>query len=506
MPIVNSLVSWYLKKRVPFINRIMLEPHAVQEEQLTKLLRHAELTYFGTKANFGTIRNYEDFKRNVPITNYDGFKPYIDKILAGKQNVIWPSDTRWFAKSSGTTNDKSKFIPVTYESLDECHFQGGKDALLFYLLQNTDSNLFDGKGLVVGGSNNVNKLNEESFYGDLSAVMMQNMPFWAHYLRTPELAIALMNNWDEKVEKMAKATLNEDVTNISGVPTWTIVLIEKLYEITGKNCLIDIWPNMELYIHGGVSFTPYRERFKRLIKSSQVNYLETYNASEGFFGIQDDLNRDDMLLMLDYGVFYEFMPMIEYGKENPKTLSIGEVKKDENYALIISTNAGLWRYIVGDTIKFTSTKPYRLKITGRTKHFINAFGEELMIENADNAISKTCKNLNANIVDYTAAPIYISETQKGGHEWLIEFDKMPENLTEFTLNLDNHLKENNSDYEAKRYKDMAMQLPKIHALPKGTFSNWLKNKQKLGGQHKVPRLSNNRDILEEILGTLSTSV
>lgn len=506
MPIVNSLVSWYLKKRVPFIDRIMLEPHAVQEEQLTKLLRHAELTFFGSKANFSKIRNYEDFKKQVPVTNYDGFKPYIDQILLGKQNVVWPSDTRWFAKSSGTTSDKSKFIPVTHESLDECHFQGGKDALLFYLLQNLDSNLFDGKGLVVGGSNNVNKLNDESFYGDLSAVMMQNMPFWAQYLRTPELAIALMNNWDEKVEKMAKATLNENVTNMSGVPTWTIVLIEKLYELTGKNCLTDIWPNMELYIHGGVSFTPYRERFKRLIKSNQVNFLETYNASEGFFGIQDDLNRDDMLLMLDYGVFYEFMPMSEYGKENPNTLSIGEVQMDENYALVISTNAGLWRYIVGDTIKFTSTKPYRFKITGRTKHFINAFGEELMIENADNAISKACKKLGAQIVDYTAAPIYMAENQKGGHEWLIEFNKMPENLEQFTIYLDNYLKENNSDYEAKRYKDMAMQLPKIHSLPRGAFSNWLKNKQKLGGQHKVPRLSNNRDILEDILKTMSMAI
>ena len=506
MPIVNSLVSWYLKKRVPFIDRMMLNPHAVQEEQLAKLLNIAELTSFGTANKFSSIRNFEDFKKQVPITNYDGFKLYIDQVLQGKQNVIWPSDTRWFAKSSGTTSDKSKFIPITYESLDECHFQGGKDAILFYLLQKPESNLFDGKGLVVGGSNNVNKLNEESFYGDLSAVMMQNMPFWAQYLRTPELAIALMSNWDEKVEKMARATLSEDVTNISGVPTWTIVLIEKLYELTGKNCLTDIWPNMELYIHGGVSFIPYKERFKQLIKSSQVNYLETYNASEGFFGIQDDMNRDDMLLMLDYGVFYEFMPMTEYGKENPNTLSIAEVQLNENYALVISTNAGLWRYIVGDTIKFTSIKPYRFKITGRTKHFINAFGEELMIENADNAITKACKNLNAHIVDYTAAPIYITETQKGGHEWLIEFDQLPENLTEFTIHLDNHLKENNSDYEAKRYKDMAMQLPKIHALPKGTFSNWLKQKQKLGGQHKVPRLSNNREVLEEILGTMSTTI
>lgn len=506
MPIVNSLVSWYLKKRIPFIDRIMLYPHEVQEEQFFKIIQFAELTYFGIKHRFNEIKNIDQFKRNVPITNYEGYKNYIDNILEGKQNITWPSDIKWFAKSSGTTSDKSKFIPVTYESLDECHFQGGKDALLFYLLQNPDSNLFDGKGLVIGGSNNVNKLNEESFYGDLSAVMMQNMPFWAQYLRTPELAIALMNNWDEKVEKMARATLKENVTNMSGVPTWTIVLIEKLYELTGKNCLTDIWPNMELYIHGGVSFTPYKERFKRLIKSNAVNFLETYNASEGFFGIQDDLNRDDMLLMLDYGVFYEFMPMTEYGKENPKTYTITEVKLNENYALVISTNAGLWRYIIGDTIKFTSVKPYRFKITGRTKHFINAFGEELMIENADNAISKACKNLGAHIVDYTAAPIYMDENQKGGHEWLIEFEKMPENLEQFTVYLDNNLKENNSDYEAKRYKDMAMQLPKIHAVPKGTFSNWLKNKQKLGGQNKVPRLSNNRDVLEEILSTMSVAI
>ncbi len=505
MPIVNSLVSWYLKKRVPFIDRIMQNPHAVQEEQLMNLLNQAQDTFFGIRHNFKNIRNFEEFKRHVPITNYEGFKPFIDQILGGKQNVVWPSDTRWFAKSSGTTSDKSKFIPVTYESLDECHFQGGKDALLFYLLQNPESNLFDGKGLVIGGSNNVNKLNEESSYGDLSAVMMQNMPFWAQYLRTPELAIALMNNWDEKVEKMARATLSENVTNISGVPTWTIVLIEKLYEITGKNCLTDIWPNLELYIHGGVSFTPYQQKFNKLIRNNSLNYLETYNASEGFFGIQDNLKRDDMLLMLDYGVFFEFMPMSEYGKENPKTYSIGEVSVNENYALVISTNAGLWRYIVGDTIKFTATKPYRFKITGRTKHFINAFGEELMIENADIAISKACDVLDVQIVDYTVAPIYFSENEKGGHEWLIEFDKAPNNLEAFSRHLDTFLKELNSDYEAKRYKDMAMLLPKVKSMPKGTFNHWLKQKQKLGGQHKVPRLSNHRDIIDEILSMQKAS-
>jgi hypothetical protein len=311
-----------------------------------------------------------------------------------------------------------------------------------------------------------------------------------------------MDNWDEKVEKMAKATMNENVTTISGVPTWTLVLIQKLYEITGKNILTEIWPNLELYLHGGVSFTPYKERFKQLTNSSQISYLETYNASEGFFGIQDNLKRDDMLLMLDYGVFYEFMPMSEYGKENPSTYSINQVKLNENYALVVSTNAGLWRYLIGDTIKFTSLKPYRFKITGRTKHFINAFGEELMIENADYAIAKACLDLNVNVIDYTAAPIYFDENKKPGHEWLIEFDSNSVDTQTFSVCLDKYLKESNSDYEAKRFKDMAMQLPKIVALPKNTFNRWLKLKQKLGGQHKVPRLSNHRDIVEEISGML----
>lgn len=503
MAIVNSLVSWYLKKRIPFIEKMMNDPIAVQEEQLNKLLRFAELTFFGIENKFQKINNYEDFKKYVPICNYESFKPYIDKVLNGNQNIIWPSDTRWFAKSSGTTNDKSKFIPVTYESLDECHFQGGKDALLFYLLQKPDCNIFTGKGLVIGGSNNLNKLSEESFYGDLSAVMMQNMPFWAQYLRTPDLSIALMDNWDEKVVKMANATLNENVTSISGVPTWTLVLLEKLYEITGKNKVNDIWPNLELYLHGGVNFAPYKERFQKLTNSSQINYLETYNASEGFFGIQDNLKKDEMLLMLDYGVFYEFMPMREYGKENPKICSIAEVNKDENYALIISTNAGLWRYVIGDTIKFTSLKPYKFKVTGRTKHFINAFGEELMIDNADNAITKACKALNVNVIDYTAAPIYFDDNNKGRHEWLIEFDKYDVDIELFTIQLDNYLKESNSDYEAKRHKDLAVQLPKVVAMPKDTFNKWLKHKQKLGGQHKVPRLSNNRIIVDEIKAMIS---
>jgi hypothetical protein len=506
MPIVNSLVSWYLKRRLPAFEEILNNPHQLQHDQLMKLLRLAQITEFGRHYDFKSIHNMETFKQRVPVTNYDDFKHYIERMMQGEQNNLWPSEVRWFAKSSGTTSAKSKFIPVTYESLEECHYQGGKDVLMTYLLQKPESNIFSGKGLVMGGSHQINHANNETFYGDLSAVMMQNMPLWTQYLRTPDLSIAIMDNWDEKIEKMAQATLLEDVTNISGVPTWTIVLIEKLFELSGKNNLTDIWPNLELYMHGGVSFTPYKERFKQLIKNSQVNYLETYNASEGFLGIQDRLNSDDMLLMLDYGIYYEFMPMSEYGKDFPQTLSLDQVKTNESYALVISTNAGLWRYLIGDTIKFTSLTPYRFKITGRTKHFINAFGEELVIENADTAIHQACCQTEALLTDYTAAPIYFTANNKGGHEWLIEFEKEPSCLQIFAKELDLNLKKHNSDYEAKRYKDMAMMAPVIKILPKGTFQKWLKKLGKLGGQHKVPRLSNHRNIVEDIITFCDTEL
>lgn len=499
MAIFNSIVTWYLKKRIPNIEQFLLHPHDVQNDLFKHLVETAKDTEWGRKYDYKSINSIKDFKERVPIGNYESFIPYIDRMMRGEQNLLWPSEVRWFAKSSGTTGAKSKFIPVTYESLDECHFQGGKDALLFYYNNKPESKIFDGKGLVMGGSHQINKGTADSYFGDLSAVMMQNMPFWAHYFRTPDLEIAIMDNWDAKIEKMVAATKDEDVTNLSGVPTWTLVLIEKLFEATGKNNLMDIWPNLELYIHGGVSFAPYRDRFKRLIQSSSVSYLETYNASEGFLGIQESLTRDDMLLMLDYGIYYEFMPMSEYGKEFPKTYSLDEVNLNENYALVISTNAGLWRYIIGDTIKFTELHPYRFKITGRTKHFINAFGEELVIENADFAISSACKNLNVSITDYTAAPIYFSEHQIGAHEWLIEFDEVPHSLDSFIDELDLHLKSVNSDYEAKRYKDIAMAKPIVKAVPKGTFHNWLKQTGRLGGQHKVPRLSNSRQYLDEIL-------
>ncbi|MCF8425710.1 MAG: GH3 auxin-responsive promoter family protein [Bacteroidia bacterium] len=499
MPIVNSLVSWYLKRRLPAFEEILHNPEQVQNDQLIRLLRTAQITEFGRKYDFKSIQNMETFKERVPVTNYDDFKHYIERMMQGEQNILWPSEVSWFAKSSGTTSAKSKFIPVTYESLEECHYQGGKDLLMTYLIQKPESEIFAGKGLVMGGSHQINNANSDSFYGDVSAVMMQNLPLWAQYLRTPDLSIAIMDNWDSKIEKMAQATINDNVTNISGVPTWTIVLIEKLFELSGKNNLTDIWPNLELYVHGGVSFTPYKDRFKQLIKNSQVNYLETYNASEGFLGIQDRLGSDDMLLMLDYGIFFEFMPMSEYGKDFPITYSLSEVKPNENYALVISTNSGLWRYIIGDTIKFTSVHPFRFKITGRTKHFINAFGEELVIENADFAIKAACEKTEALLNDYTAAPIYFTEHTKGGHEWLIEFEREPNCMNTFVNTLDQTLKQQNSDYEAKRYKDMAMLLPKLNILPKGTFQGWLKQAGKLGGQHKVPRLSNHRTFVDDIL-------
>jgi hypothetical protein len=503
MALINSLLGWYLKKREPFIEHFMENPHDVQNELLTTLLDGAQNSEWGKKYDYKSINSVREFKERVPIGNYETHRPYIERMMRGEQNILWSSEVRWFAKSSGTTGSKSKFIPVTYESMDVCHFQGGKDALFFYVRNNPDTTIFNGKGLIMGGSHQVNKFNsDQSFYGDLSAVMMQNMPFWAHFFRTPDLSIAIMDNWDEKMERMVSATVNEDVTSITGVPTWTMVLIEKLFELTGKNNLADIWPNIELYIHGGVSFSPYRDKFKQLIRSSKMNYLESYNASEGFLGLQDQNNSEDMLLMLDYGIYFEFMPMEEYGKEHPMTLSLEEIEADVNYALVISNNSGLWRYVIGDTVKFSDINPFRFKITGRTKHFINAFGEELVIENADFAISNACKKLDAHITDYTAAPVYFDNNKNGGvgaHEWLIEFDREPESIDSFIQELDMQLKAVNSDYEAKRYKDMAMLQPIIRVMPKGTFNLWLKKVGKLGGQHKVPRLSNNRQYVEEIL-------
>ena len=491
-----------MKKRIHQIELFIKYPINVQLEWFNKLIDTAKNTEWGIKYDFKSIRSIEDFKSRIPVQNYESLKPDIDRLMKGEQNILWPSDIKWFAKSSGTTAGKSKFIPVSAEAMEECHFKGGKDLLSMYCNNNPDTMIFSGKSLSLGGSHHLNIPNVDSFYGDISAILMQNLPFWAQWIRTPELSIALMENWEEKIEKMVHATIPENVTSISGVPTWTLVLAKRILEITGKKNLLEVWPKLELFIHGAVSFVPYKEQFHQLIPSDKFNYVETYNASEGFFGIQDQLKSDEMLLMLDYGVFYEFMPIEEYGKDNPITLGLDSVELNKNYALVITTNAGLWRYIIGDTIRFSNLNPFRIKLSGRTKLFVNAFGEEVIIENTDQAISIASEKTGALVKDYTMAPVYFSGKKNGAHEWLIEFDKVPDNLDYFKEVLDTALKSLNSDYEAKRYKDMALSPPIIREVPNGTFYNWMKRKGKLGGQHKVPRLCNDRLVLEDIMSSI----
>lgn len=499
MTLVNSIFTWIMKKRMHQIELFIKYPYDVQDEWFQTLISTAKNTEWGKKYGYESILNQDQFKERVPLQNYDTLKPYIEKMLSGQHNVLWPSEIKWFAKSSGTTNDRSKFIPVSEESMEECHFKGGKDLLSMYCNNRPNTKIFTGKCLVLGGSHQINQLNADSSFGDLSAVLIKNLPFWAEFYRTPDMSITLMDNFEEKIEKMAQATIDVNVTNISGVPTWNIVLAKRILEITGKDNLLEVWPNLEFYFHGAVNFKPYREQFKKLIPSDDMYYLETYNASEGFFGIQDQSDSEEMLLMLDYGIYYEFLPMENIHQENPKTLRLDEVQLNKNYALIISTNAGLWRYMIGDTIKFTSLTPHRIQITGRTKHFINAFGEELIIDNAEKGLSKACQETGAIIRDYTACPIYFEGNDAGGHEWIIEFEKKPDNLERFTDVMDQTLREVNSDYDAKRFKDMALSRPKVHLAPDGTFYEWMKSRGKLGGQHKVPRLANDRGYVEEIL-------
>ncbi|HEY0244841.1 MAG TPA: GH3 auxin-responsive promoter family protein [Mucilaginibacter sp.] len=499
MTIFNSVFTWFMKKRIHQIELFMKYPNEVQEEWFEQLVTLAGNTEWGKKYDYKSVNSLDEFKQRVPIQNYDTLKPYIERMLKGEKNVLWPSEIKWFAKSSGTTNDRSKFIPVSEESLEECHFKGGKDLLTIYFNNRPNARMFTGKILTLGGSHQISSLSADTSFGDLSAVIMKNLPFWAEFHRTPNLDITLMDNFEEKIEKVAMATKDVNVTSLGGVPTWNIVLLKRILEITGKKNMLEIWPNLELYFHGAVNFTPYREQFKKLIPSDSMYYLETYNASEGFFGIQDTDNGGDMLLMLDYGIFYEFLPLENLYDETPATLTLDEVELDKNYALIISTNAGLWRYLIGDTIRFTSLLPYRIQITGRTKHFINAFGEELIIDNAERALDEACQQTGAIVRDYTAAPVYFNDKECGAHEWIIEFEKKPAEFERFIDLLDETLRRINSDYDAKRFKDMALRRPIIRKAPKGTFFNWMKEKGKLGGQHKVPRLANNREYADSIL-------
>jgi GH3 auxin-responsive promoter len=494
-----------MKKRIHQMELFMKYPHDVQDEVLKKLLASGRYSEFGQKYAFDDLVNYEDYKKRVPIHTYEQLFPYIERLLRGEQNILWPNEVKWFAKSSGTTNARSKFIPVTKDALEESHFKGGKDLLSIFINNYPDTKIFSGKGLAIGGSYRVNEFDptNSSNYGDVSAVIMQNLPPWAEFIRTPSLEVALMDNWEEKIEKLAKETTKVDVTQIAGVPTWTVLLLQYIMEREKKNSVLEIWPNLEVFFHGAVSFAPYKKLFKSLIPSEQMKYWETYNASEGFFGIQAEKNSEDLLLMLDYGVFYEFIPMEEFDKEYPDAIGLQDVEVGKNYAMVISTNAGLWRYNIGDTIKFTSVAPYKIRISGRTKHFINAFGEEVIIENAEAAITTACDQTGAVIDNFTAAPIFLEKSKRGGHEWIIEFKSQPNDFNRFVHVLDDTLRKINSDYDAKRAHDIALIAPTIHSVSEGTFYNWMKKRGKLGGQNKVPRLSNSREYVEDILAMLA---
>lgn len=496
--LINSIASWLLKKRIHQMELFLKYPHEVQEELLHSLLRAAEQTEIGKNYDFSSIKNYKTFAERVSISTYEELEPLIEKTRKGEQNVFWHSPIKWFAKSSGTTNAKSKFIPVSSEALENCHYKASKDLLCLYLNNNDDSQLFTGKSLRLGGSKQLYEDNN-TFFGDLSAILIDNMPIWAEFSSTPSNKVSLMGDWETKLPAIINETINENVTSLAGVPSWMLVLLNKTLETKGKENLLEIWPNAEVYFHGGVNFEPYREQYKKLFPKDNFRYYEIYNASEGFFAIQDQNNSNELLLMLDYGIFYEFIPMDTFGTANQKVIPLSEVELFKNYALVITTNSGLWRYMIGDTIRFTSLNPYRIMVSGRTKHHINVFGEELMVENTDKAIAKTCSELNCEVIDYSVAPIFMNGKEKGAHEWVIEFKTYPDNIENFADCLDKNLQQLNSDYEAKRYNNMTLNPLQINVARSGLFYDWLKENDKLGGQHKVPRLSNDRKYLDELL-------
>ncbi len=477
----------------------MKYPIDVQNEVFFDLIDKAKNTEWGRKYDYKSIKDYKTYSSRVPLQDYESLKDQIIRIKHGEQNILWPTDIKWFAKSSGTATGRSKFIPVSKESLIDCHYKGGKDLLSIYHNNHPESKLILGKVLVVGGSSAINSFSNNSYYGDLSAIIMKNFPMWVEQRRVPKMSIAIMDNWEEKIEKMAVSTAKENVSNISGVPSWTLVLLKRILEINKTENILDIWPNLELFMHGGVNFSPYKEQFKKLAPGNQLNYYENYNATEGFFGLQDQSKVEEMLLMLDYGIFYEFIDVSELDSDNPKTITLEHVELHKNYAVVISTNAGLWRYVIGDTVVFTSLNPFRIKVTGRINQFINAFGEELIIENTEVALSKACEKTDSIIKEYTVAPQFLEDKSTGKHEWLIEFEKTPLNIEYFSEVLDTQLKQLNSDYEAKRFNNLVLGKPEIHQLKPGTFYNWMKRNNKLGGQNKIPRLSNNSKYVNELL-------
>ncbi len=505
MFLFNKVLKLKFISRYREINLFKAKPLLAQEQVFFSLLKKSKDTVWGKRFNYSKIieSNFsealKEWQDKVPVSNYEKLFSDIEPAINGELNVLWPGKIKMVAKSSGTTNSKSKSIPVTKDALKKCHYKGGEDVIALYLDQNPYSKLFIGKTLSVGGSFMTRKKSDDIFYGDLSAILINNLPWWARIFRSPKLSVALLSEWEKKVEAIALDTIPKNVVALAGVPSWTLVVLNKILEMTKKDNILEVWPNLELFIHGGVSFTPYRAQFEKIIPSKQMKYLETYNASEGFFALNDDLNRDDMLLVLDSGVFYEFVPLDELEKEKPQAKILSEVEIGKTYALAISTNGGLWRYLIGDTVKITSLQPFRIKIAGRTKHFINVFGEELMVANADEALRLASERSGAIVSEYTVAPIFMEGRSRGGHEWLIEFSKKPENLDFFVDELDKELKNLNSDYEAKRYNDLILARPKVIIAKDNLFYEWLKGKNKLGGQNKVPRLSNSREYLEELL-------
>ncbi|WP_405211534.1 GH3 auxin-responsive promoter family protein [Dokdonia sp. Asnod2-E02] len=498
IPLVHSIASWFLKKRIHQMELFMKYPAEVQEELRAKLIDKAKDTEIGKKYDFRSIRSYNDFAQTIPITSYEENQAYIERSRKGESNILWPTPIKWFAQSSGTTNARSKYIPVSPESLEDCHYAASKDLLCMYLNNNEGSHLFSGKGLRLGGSKQLYQDNG-TVYGDLSAILIDNMPFWAEFSSTPNHDISLLSDWEVKMQAIVDETIQQDVTSLAGVPSWMLVLLNNVLETTGKDSILDIWPNLEVYFHGGVNFDPYLNQYQKIIPSDSFKYYEIYNASEGFFAIQGQNDSKELLLMLDYGIFYEFIPMNTYGTLDQKIIPLSEVEAGVNYAIVITTNAGLWRYKIGDTVRFTSTSPYKIKVTGRTKHHINVFGEELIIENAEQALKKATLETGCEIKDYTAAPIFMDGKEKGAHEWVIEFKKPPRDMSAFNARLDLALQEVNSDYQAKRFNNTTLNAPKIHAARENLFYDWLRENNKLGGQHKVPRLSNKRDFIEALL-------
>lgn len=497
LSIINSFASWVLKQRIHQIELFLKYPNEVQEELLHNLLMASENTILGKKYDFSSINSYQTFVERVPIATYEELQPLIERTRQGEQGVFWETPIKWFAKSSGTTNAKSKFIPVSNEALEDCHYKGSKDLLCLYLNNNEDSELFLGKSLRLGGSSQIYE-NNNTFFGDLSAILIENMPIWAEFSSTPSNKTSLMSEWESKIAAIINETKNENVTSFAGVPSWMLVLMNKVLENTGKESLLEIWPNLEVYFHGGVSFSPYKDQYKKILPSKDFKYYEIYNASEGFFAIQDLNNSSDLLLMLDYGIFYEFISMDTFGTPNQKVVRLADVELNKNYAIVITTNSGLWRYLIGDTVRFTSLNPYRIRVTGRTKHHINVFGEELMVENTDQAIAKACQITHTEVIDYTVAPIFMQDKEKGAHEWMIEFKKKPTDVGLFQKVLDETLQTLNSDYEAKRHNNMTLNPLVINIARENLFYDWLKERDKLGGQHKIPRLSNQRDYLEQL--------